>query len=193
MDDTDIRRLVEIYKKCDAFFKEAIEAAIKNQHLDLSDEAKFYALSILLMGIKIDPTAEKKSLAEKFLTGQINDPETLRLVGDYSLMIAGIYWQSLLRKLVDVDYYIGLGEQSYQRASEHAPRNLSELLEELSKNFSGLVDILMEASRSITENKMTNADILRMYEVWLRTNNIFIEQKLRSLGITVVPGKTTKQ
>ena len=57
----------------------------------------------------------------------------------------------------------------------------------------GLVNILSETTRCISEANLSDSNILRMYEVWLRTHNDFIAKKLRSLGINVVPGKTTRQ
>lgn len=188
--DPNVRQLLEIYKKGDLYFKELLDKAIKNQRLDISEEAAFYLLGILLMGMNKHPVGEK-TIAEQFIKAASNSEA--KLVGDTSLIIAGIWWQSLFRKLVDVDYYINIGSRSYQKASESSPENLNELFEELSQNFCNLVNVLAEATRCISESNLSNANILRMYEVWLRTHNAFLEQKLRSLGIDVVPGKTTTQ
>jgi hypothetical protein len=189
-----VKEFIEIYNKCDAFFKDALDKAIQNQRIDISDEASFYIMSLLLSAMKINPHASDKSLAEKYMVAQGKEQsEELKIVGDYSLMIAGIWWQSLLRKSVDVDYYINIGSKSYQKASEVAPKRLGDLFEELSENFVNFTNLLMEATKSISEANMTNHDILRMYEVWLRTHNAFIEQRLRSLGINVVPSKITRQ
>lgn len=192
--DDNTKQFLELYKRCDAFFKEVLDEAISNQHVQISQEAAFYLMGILLMGIKTDPGADVQSLAEKYLAAYKSErPEEFRFVGDASLIIAGIWWQSLLRKLGDVDYYIGLGSQSYQKASEITPKNLSELFEELSENFRNLVNILIEATRCVSEANLSHRDILRMYEVWLRTQNTFLAEKLKSLGVEVVPGKTTVQ
>ena len=56
-------------------------------------------MGILLFGLKNDPHREKGSLAEKFILSQHNEEaQQLRRIGDLSLLIAGIWWQSLLRK-----------------------------------------------------------------------------------------------
>ncbi len=185
---------VEAYKKCDLFFKAALDDAMANQRLHISQEAAFYLMGILVLGMKKDPHSETKSLAEKYLLAQhAKETEKFKTIGDLSLIIAGIWWQSLLRKLVDVDYYVVLGSHSYQKVSETSSGGLSDLFEELAQNFRNIVNILTETTRCISEANFSDNDILRMYEVWLRTQNTFLEQKLRLLGINVVPCKTTRQ
>lgn len=197
--DDQVKQFIQICRKWDGFFKEALDEATNRQNSRLSQEAAFYLLGILIGNLKIDSSVENKSLAEKYneaLIGQFHgsdQADKFRVIGDYSLIMAGVWWQSLLRKLVDVDYYINIGSRSYQKAGESGPRNLSDLFEELSENFNKLANILTEATQCIASAKMSNSDILRMYEVWLRTQNPFLESKLRSLGIDVVPGNVTKQ
>ena len=189
---------IEISKKCDAFFKIAVDKAIENQHVQISDEAIFYLIGILSGILKSGDGLSDKTLAERF-SRALSDSSSrekakqFRTLGDSSLIIAGIWWQSLLRKLVDVNYYISIGKLSYQKAGEASSNNLSDLFEELSENFTGLVNVLIEATRCITEARMTNSDVLRLYETWLRTHNTFLEQKLRSFGINPVDVGTTKQ
>src|SRR3989344_2889535 len=109
---------IEQCKKCDLFFKEALDEAIANQHLDISQEAAFYIMGVLLFGVKKDPHTETKSMAEKYITAQhTEETERFRKIGDLCLLIAGIWWQSLLRKMVDVDYYIDIGRHCYARVS----------------------------------------------------------------------------
>lgn len=188
------RQFVEICNKCDLFFKESLDNAIASQRLYISQEATFYLMGILILGMKKDPHSETQSLAEKYLLAQYTEEtEKFRTVGDLSLIVSGIWWQSLLRKLVDVDYYIDLGIHSYQKVSETSPGNTSDLFEELATNFRNIVNILIETTRCISEANMSDRDILRMYEVWLKTHNKFIAGKLISLGINPVNIKTIKQ
>lgn len=188
------QQFVEICKRCDLFFKESLDNAIASQHLYISQEATFYLMGILILGVKKDPHSETESLAEKYLLAQYTEEtEKFRIVGDLSLIVAGIWWQSLLRKLVDVDYYIDLGSHSYQKVSEISSGDTFDLFEELAQNFRNIVNVLTEATRCISEANMSNGNILRMYEVWLRTHNKFIAEKLISFGINPVNIKTTKQ
>jgi len=179
-------QIIEVYKKCDAFFSEILNRAVTNQGVQISEEANFYLLSVVLVGLKVGPNHYEQSLAEKFLIAQRGGRfEDLKLVGDLSLIIAGLWWQSLIKKLVDVDYYIDLGSCSYRQVGEIGQIQLSDLFEELSQNFTALVNVLIEVSLTISEAR-DDRGLWRMYEVWQRTGNQFLEAKLREHGINVV-------
>ena len=190
--DSEPKITLEQCRQCDAFFKEILDKAIKNQNLQISDVAEFYILSLLVAGLKKGPYENNESIAERYARARLNNElRILRDIGDLSLIISGVYWQSLLRKPVDVDYYISIGRHAYTLAGESGD-SLSELFDELSEKFTGIVNVLTEATNCI-ETSTSDVNILRMYEVWLRTRNPFLEQRLRSLGINVIPGKITRQ
>lgn len=192
------REFLEACRTCDAFFKDIIDKAVRNQHVQISDEAIFYLIGVMSGTLKSETEQDNKALAERFnialqdssKTGRAREFKTL---GDSSLVIAGIWWQSLLRKIVGVDYYIEIGKRSYQKAGETSPNNLSDLFDELSENFNNLVNVLIEATRCISEAKMTDSAILHLYITWLETHNTFLEQKLRSFGINPIDIGTRKQ
>lgn len=189
----ETEKFLEICKKCDAFFKEVLDTAIEKQRVEISDEAAFYLLSILLIGLREDPHFDATTTIKRYeaIFGG-RGPESFRDIGDSALIITGIWWQSLAKKLVNIDFYVELGRMSYQREAERQ-KSLTQLFEELSENFDKSVNILMEATRCISEASMTNRDIMRIYEVWLETHNTFLEEKLRSYGISPVNIKSPKQ
>ncbi len=191
--DEETKELIEKCKKCDAFFKEILDNATEKQHIEISQEVARYLLDILLLGLKEDPHFDAETTIKRYETAfGSREPESFKTTGDSALIIAGIWWQSLARKLVDIDFYIQLGRLSYQREAEKQ-KNLAELFEELSENFDKSVNILMEATRCISEANMTNQDLLRIYEVWLETRNAFLGEKLRSHGINPINIKARKQ
>mgnify|MGYP002137355912 CR=1 FL=1 len=62
----------------------------------------------------------------------------MRAMGDFSLYIAGFFSDSLKRKLVDVDYYIGMGGAAYENAARlEDKKHRAQVLLELSKKYSG--------------------------------------------------------
>lgn len=191
MKDED--KLLEIFQKCEYFFKQALDEAIKHQRISLSQEAAKYLLDILILGLRLDPFKEMPGVGGKYLEAlEQNRTSDFKKIGDASLLAAGIWWRSLLRKLVDVDYYIKIGSMSYHRVGEAGPQNLSDLFEELADNFKNLVNILAEAAQSVSAPNLSNEDILRMYEVWIKTHNPFLAEKLKELKIIVAPVTTTK-
>jgi hypothetical protein len=94
--------------------------------------------------------------------------DELRHVGDLSLFISGFFSDSLNRRLVDVDYYIQLGEHAYASLARRDGR-FGDVFDELSGKFVAFVDVLSEVSEhsAIT----SNSDLLRLYEKWLRTKS----------------------
>ena len=189
--------LIEIHRKSDLFFKEALEKASRNQHLEISEDANSYVLGVLIKVLRHRPEDKQLNegtVAEKYMAALAGEHHDLfRAVGDSSLIIAGIWWQSLIRKIVNVDHYIEIGSRSYQGASYTAPQVLTDLFDELADNFKNLVNVLAEATACIYGSRLSNSDVLKMYEVWLRTHNIFLAGKLKELGVDVVLGTTKKQ
>ncbi len=197
----ETNKLLDTCKRCDAFFKEALDKAMRNQHVQTSQEAAFYILEVLVKALRHDPTEKtdkERAEAEKAIAIRWIEARHVNEfinIGDSCLMISGVWWSTLLRKSVHVDYYINMGRHSYEKVSEIAPKNLADIFGELSNNFKDIANILTEATQciSMAEDSVSNRDILRIYEVYLRTHNPFLAQKLKSLNINVVPGKTTIQ
>jgi hypothetical protein len=58
----------------------------------------------------------------------------------------------------------------------------SEVFSELAAKFTAFVDILAEVGEQ--SNLRSNADLLRIYEIWLKTGSKRAEKKLRGFGIS---------
>jgi|SRR3989344_1610065 len=185
--------LIEIWEKADLYFKEALERAKDHQRVGLSDLATHY-LMVILLGVMRDYDAYRRvmsggseTVAQLFgsaLSGEFRGKsrsEAFRSIGDSALIISGIWWQSLWRSLVDVDYYMYIGAASYQEAGQSGS-SLSGVFDELANKFVELVKVLSEATEQIS----SNADIMRMYETWVLTHNRLLEKRLRALGINPI-------
>ena len=110
----------------------------------------------------------------------------LRRLGDVALFIAGVFSQSLNRCVVDIDYYVSMGGSAYSHLSDmmrgtNRGRALSSVFDELSSKFVEFVDVLGEVSEGPGCNN--DADILRQYEIWLRTGSARAAGRLRAAGI----------
>jgi hypothetical protein len=120
----------------------------------------------------------------------------LRRLGDVALFIGGFFAQSLVRKLVDVDYYIAMGGAAYSALSEslrtrEPAQSHGVVFEELARKFPGFVDVLAEVSASAQPSSDTN--ILRLYEIWLRTGSARARSRLVGLGVVPAPQPRTCQ
>jgi len=183
------------------FFHETVHAAIDNQKLEVSDEAVFYLVNLLATFSRSEDLFEQtadgvqlKPLAELY-TRAVSDPrpvERLRQwqrLGDTALFISGLFAESLNRKLVDVDYYIAMGGTAYSSVSDsfrNYYRNVAaqQLFNELTEKFVECVDVLSEVSE--TTALRSNSDVLRLYEIWLRTGSKRAAGRLRKAGIEPV-------
>lgn len=109
----------------------------------------------------------------------------LRRVGDTSLFVAGFLGDGFARKLVDVDYYIDMGGAAYGRLSDNVRgtregRAFGSVFSELAEKFRDFVDVLAEIRDS---GRAAAIDVLRLYEVWLRTGSRRAARLLREHGL----------
>jgi hypothetical protein len=153
------------------YFKELVESAISHQGLSAGEMTSFYLVRLLTGYVHRD-AGEAEPLCIRFAkalqAGGALQRDGLRQVGDCSLFISGFFSDSLNRSLVDVDYYIALGERAYSSLAR-SDDTLSDVFDELAEKFSSFVDVLGEVSErtALTSNK----DLLRLYERWLKTGS----------------------
>jgi len=180
---------VTLATSLDEFFHEVVTDALSVIDLPASEPASWYLVSLLGEMSRTRLTDEPLGVK---LAAAANDPgervRTLKQVGDTSLYVAGFFAESLNRSLVDVDYYVGLGQNAYAQLARSlgGQRTIGDVYEELAANFPGFVDVLAEVRK---RTDLATADIGKLYEIWLRTRDTWIEKKLRALGVLVDGGK----
>ncbi len=112
----------------------------------------------------------------------------LRRLGDVALFISGMFNPSLSRKPVGLDYYINMGGGAYGWLSDDLENGNgssldSEVFRELSARFANFVTILDELADS--SSLRGDKDLIALYEMWLRTNDPRIAEKIEQLGVPV--------
>jgi len=184
-----------------SFFHQSVQGAIRNQQLDASDESQRYLANLLTLFSRSEDLFEQteegvdlKPLALMYADAAANTTTAGRIrilqkLGDTALFITGVFADSLNRKLVDVDYYIAMGGSAYSSVSEtmgHRFRDKAaqRLFDELTDKFVAFVDVLGEVCEQANFNN--NRDVMRLYEVWLRTGSKRAQLQLQKLGITPV-------
>ena len=157
------------------YFKELVETAMERQRLAVLDLTSFYLVNLLTGFVHFDRSATPSEeplgirLARALQTGGSRQRDSLREVGDLSLFISGFFADSLNRSLVDIDYYIQLGECAYGSLARHGDPAFGDVFDELAAKFSACVDVLGEVSERSALS--SNSDVLRLYEKWLRTRS----------------------
>src|SRR5512139_2108243 len=178
----DVRNLRE-------FFRDSVHAALARQRVDVDDHTEHYVVNVLTMFARAETLfdssqgrAQLKPLA--LMLADASEAPTredrlrgLQRLGDVSLFMAGFFAQSFARRLVDVDYHIAMGGRAYGARG----RALGAVFTELAQKFQRLVDALNDVSEMA--HKHDQRDVLRQYEIWLKTGSPRAHGILRSLGV----------
>lgn len=171
------------------YFKELVDSALVRQHLQANDLTGYYLVNLLCQYVRpysrpgVDDHAQPLALrlARALETGGSEQRARLRSLGDFSLFMSGFFSDSLRRSVVDVDYYVSMGEYAYGSLSRRDEDTFADVFRELARKFVGFVDVLSEVSE---RTALASApDVLRLYEKWLRTGSQRDGQRLVERGI----------
>ncbi len=179
---------VTLAASVDEFFHEVVSDALSAVDLDASEPASWYLVGLLGDFTRARLTDEPLGMK---LAQPVDDPgervRNLKQVGDTSLYVAGFFADSLTRSLVSAEYYVGLGQNAYAQLARQlgTNRSISDVYEELAANFPQFVDVLGEVRKRVD---FATPDIGRLYEMWLRTRDEWIEKKLKAAGLIVDSG-----
>lgn len=192
------------------YFHDALHGALERQHLAVEDQTEHYVVNLLTLFARSDALYEQSSdgasdrgtrlkplvvmLTEAMEARTPGDRHrSLQRLGDVSLFVAGFFAQSFARKLVDIDYHIAMGGRAYSTLAEGLARTRSRVLgqvfAELAEKFQPMVDALNDISE--TSYQHSDKDILRLYEVWLKTGSRRSFDILKRLGVDPTPSART--
>ena len=184
----------------EAFFVEQVDGALKRVGFTPSPRSRTYLLDLLqyymLTSNLFEPQTD--TLAEVFLKAQSAPSpikqELLKKLGDRSLYISGFFGDSLARKVVDIDYYVGMGGAAYGTlATAAADDQQGRVYAEFSAHFTEFVDVLTCISQETLIQ--TNNDLLKLYDRYLATGSKLAEEQLVEKGLLAADlqkSKTTK-
>jgi hypothetical protein len=190
------------------FFHDSVQAALRKQRVDVDDHTEHYVVNVLTMfarseelyestpdGIRLKPLARMLADASEAVSAQQRD-DTLRRLGDVSLFVAGFFAQSFARKLVDIDYHIAMGGRAYGTLADNLRGSIrgqafAAVFLELAQKFQRLVDVLNEVAEMAHTH--TDKDILRLYEIWMKTGSPRAFAILQRLGVAPVLQSARKE
>lgn len=198
-------RVVSVHNLRD-YFRESIDTAIENQGVKVDPHAAHYVVNLLTLFSRSEDLYEDhgdayglKPLA--LMMADAADAPTaaernfsLQRIGDVALFISGFFADSLAHKLVDLDYYICMGGNAYCSLSEEIRgtlrgQALSSVYKELSRKFQVVVDLLNEVRDNAGQSSDLN--LLRTYEIWLRTGSKRAASLLRQNGVVPISNTVT--
>jgi len=179
------------------FFKDSVAVAMAKQGVAADDHTAYYVVNLLTLFARHETLYERgkpgpglQPLATLLAAAaDCPDRETrnaiLRRIGDTSLFVAGFLGDGFARKLVDIDYYIGMGGAAYGRLHDNVRgtregRAFGTVFAELASKFGDFVDVLAEIRDS---GKAGAIDVLRLYELWVKTRSRRAARLLREHGL----------
>jgi len=183
------------------YFHDALQGALAHQHVAVEDQTEQYIVNLLTLFARSEQLYEETSegprlkplvqmLAEALEAPSNQERERgLQRLGDVSLFIAGFFAHSFACKLIDIDYHIAMGGRAYGTLAGSLARGrrrvLGSVFAELAVKFQPLVDALGEISDSA--HRYSHADVLRLYEIWLKTGSARARGLLHQLGVEAMP------
>ena len=187
------------------YFRTSVDDVIAKQGVDVDPHTTYYVVNLLTLFARSEEFYENdgeacgvKPLA--LMLAEATDAQnveqrtlTLQRIGDVALFVSGFFIESLAAKAVDIDYYVYMGESAYGSLSEEVRGTFrgnafGEVYKELANKFQILTDVLNEVRDSALRGSDIN--LLRTYEIWLKTGSPRAEKLLREQGI--VPISTAK-
>lgn len=187
------------------FFLEMVSTGLQKRNIKSEAPVQDYLVNLLehyldvknLFESEFNEAGKKNfsTLAEMYLHAQNLEAweriELLKKLGDRSLYISGFFGDSLQRKLVDVDYYAGIGGAAYAHLADAVREEvLSSVYRTFSERFIDYVDVLTYISQQSLVH--TDSSLLRLYDRYMRTGSELAREKLIEMGVLTVQADQAK-
>lgn len=179
------------------FFSSELKLAMDNHGVSARPSSFNYLVSLLVSNISSDQFFKVSSegqyedtllfdlYVEYTQSSSERQRSLLQRMGDLCLVVSGYFGESLQSKLVDIDYYFGMGGTAYQTLSAMETNVVSKkVFEELSGKFQPYSNVLGEMGER--SGIQSNKDILRLYERWMATGSERLRKLLSEQGIQPV-------
>ena len=173
--------------------REKLKDALVRRAVAAEDMTEFYLVNLLSQYHESQesfcPEGEdilSKPLALRFIEDTDGDMVTrrkgLRRLGDTALLIAGFYAERVRRGIVDISYYVGMGEAAYARLSSLQDEPVfASLYRELASKFSEFAEALSNLAPWNTAS--SDRDLVKIYERWIETGDENLKDLLEECGI----------
>jgi len=193
-------RVVQVQNLTD-YFRTSIDGVISRHGVDVDPHAAHYVVNLLTLFSRSEELFEDhgESYGLRPLALMMADAAeaqtaaarnyALQRIGDVALFISGFFADSLANKPVDVDYYIRMGGTAYGSLSEEVRgtfrgNTFAAIYRELAVKFQVLVDVLNEVRDEARGE--SDRDLLRTYEIWLKTGSRRARKLLRDNGVVPI-------
>jgi hypothetical protein len=178
------------------YFSEVVETGLIKRNIKATPAVQIYLVGLLEYYLDARNLFEKPdTLAETYLLANNSSPaekvELLKKLGDKSLYVSGFFGDSLSRKLVDIDYYAGMGGAAYASLADCVREDATaQVYRIFSQRFFDFVEVLTYISQQTSIH--TDEGLLRLYDRYMRTGSELAKEKLLELGVLTLPSDQAK-
>lgn len=178
------------------YFCEVVEDGFAKRNIKEGPAVQNYLVSLLEHYLDArNLFTQPDTLAETFLIASNSQPsekvELLKKLGDKSLYISGFFGDSLSRKLVDLEYYAGMGGAAYASLADCTREDeVAQVFRVFSHRFVEFVDVLTYISQK--SFVQTDQGLLQLYDRYMRTGSELAKEKLIEMGVLTLPGDQVK-
>jgi hypothetical protein len=186
-------------------FTELLKEACEYRKFKILPASETYILKLLnhyidsrnlfspFVGENVEKTPD--TFAELYLTALSSDEpkkrEYMKLCADKALYLSGFFGDSLQKKSVDIDYYMGIGASAYSNlAAWTKEETTASVYSMFSQKFIDYADLLSYISDKSALQSEQN--ILKLYERYIKTGSDLARDKLTELGVVTVSKEQLK-
>ncbi len=174
------------------FFHPRVESAVAHQRAPVSSDTVYYLSHLLAEQGRMDPgdaaDATLVELRQRATTASRAESVSVwKQLGDRTLVVAGYFREQVERRRLSRDYYARMGSTAYDALARMlGEQGFGGIFGELATRWHDCTEVIAEVRDEAADR--SDADVLRLYEEWLRTGSPRVADRLRALG--VVPIRT---
>lgn len=195
---------IQLAPSLESFFDAELGETARKQGVEMTAFTREYLARMLVRFSQVEhlfkPTASGEwtipTLTELY-SASVGHPladqfSKMQQMGDLALFTSGFLSERIEKSLIDMDYYIAMGEVAYEKAGHiretiGAERVLN-IYFELAHSFPKFVEVMNElADQSLLSS---DRDVVKLYEKWLRTGSGRIERMLAEVGVIAAKGSS---
>jgi hypothetical protein len=195
-----MRTTLDLSANLEAFFHGVVDDAMRKKHVEATEAAGFYLVSLLTDYAR--PDARCNEALERPLTLLLDEAmhapgqerfERLRVLGDGVLYVSGFFAAHLETRGVQVRYVTSLGARAYDGAAKMLrgvnDNAAPDLFSELADNFERFAELLGAVAEQLSLTAAPSSQgLVKLYERWLKTGSEAIGTQLMQRGVLPVRG-----
>lgn len=178
-------------EKLAEIIRDELTHALMLEKVHTSQEVEYYLVTLLndyhVVGRLPESLDQERPLAVRFIeaVSQTNPSkvDSLKNIGDGTLLMLGFFAEHISRSIVDISYYISIGGSAYETLASIlvCNKHFAEIYAELASKFAMIVNVI--ARLAPCNRASTNSELMNIYRRWLYSGNTRLGDVLEREGL----------